>query len=119
MTRALVIDDELDICIMVTKHLQQIQFETDYALTVKEARLKITTSSYDLILIDLNLPDGTGYDIMDFLKESDSDSKIIVISAYDHEMTDVLEKGADVFIGKPFTLKAISKALQTLNLLPV
>ena len=56
---------------------------------------------------------------MSFLKESNSDSKIIVISAYDHEMMDVLKKGADAFIGKPFTFKAVSNTLKSLNLLPV
>ena len=112
------IDDELDICVMVAKHLRDVHFETDYALTVKEGRSKIAASPYELILLDLNLTDGTGYDIMSFLKESNSDSKIIVISAYDHEMTDVLKKGADAFIGKPFTLRAVSNTLRSLNLLP-
>lgn len=119
MAKALVVDDELDICLMVTKHLQQLQFETDYVLSVHEAKQKISASSYDFILLDLNLSDGTGYDVMAFLKESDPDSKIIVISAYDHEITDVMEKGAHAFIGKPFSLKAVSATLQNLNLLPV
>jgi DNA-binding response OmpR family regulator len=116
MAKALVVDDELDICLMVTKHLQQAQFDSDYALSVREACEKIRITEYALILVDLNLPDGTGYDVMSFLSESNSKSKIIVISAYDHEVSEVLEHGADMFIAKPFTLKAVSNALEHLDL---
>ena len=118
MVRALVIDDELDICMMVTKHLQNARFETDYARTVKDAFAKLTASKYELVMLDLNLPDGTGYDVMSFLKESESQPSIIVISAYDNEVSDIMDKGASLFIAKPFTTRTVSKALKALNFLP-
>jgi len=55
MNRALVVDDELDICMMVAKHLQNLGFETQYALTVKEARLKLLSFPYDIMFMDLSL----------------------------------------------------------------
>ncbi len=116
--KVLVVDDELDICMMVTKHLKNAQFETDYAHTVKDAFVKLTTSRYELVMLDLNLPDGTGYDVMSFLKKSDSQSSIIVISAYDSEVSDIMDKGASLFIAKPFTIKAVNGALKALNFLP-
>ncbi|HEY8934470.1 MAG TPA: response regulator [Cyclobacteriaceae bacterium] len=118
MTKALVIDDELDICLMITKHLRKMQFDVDYALTVKEARQKVRGSPYALMLIDLNLTDGTGIEVIDYINELNLDSKIIVISAYDSEASKVLKRGASFFIPKPFTFKKVDEALKSLNLLP-
>ncbi len=118
MDRTLVVDDELDICLMVTKHLQKLQFETDYALTVKDARFKVSKSIYDFIFLDLNLTDGSGFDFIQHMKELNLNSKIIVISAHDNESKRALAMGADLFVNKPFTMKTINDALRTLNFLP-
>jgi len=118
MDRTLVVDDELDICLMVTKHLQKMQFETDYALTVKDACSKVDKSIYDFIFLDLNLSDGSGFDLMKYMKEMNLSSKIIVISAHDNESARALSMGAHLFLNKPFTMNTINDALRTLNFLP-
>ncbi len=118
MDRTLVVDDELDICLMVTNHLQKLQFETDYALTVKDARFKVSKSIYDFIFLDLNLTDGSGFDFIQHMKELNLNSKIIVISAHDNESKRALAMGAHLFVNKPFTMKTINDALRTLNFLP-
>ena len=118
MDRTLVVDDELDICLMVTKHLQKMQFETDYALTVKDARFKVGKSIYDFIFLDLNLSDGSGFDVIKYMKELNLSSKIIVISAHDNESAKALSMGAHLFVSKPFTMRTINDALRTLNFLP-
>lgn len=119
MIKVLVIDDELDICLMITKHLRTLQFEVDYALTVREAKQKVSICPYALMLIDLNLTDGTGFELIDYINELQLSSKIIVISAYDSETSKVLKRGASFFIAKPFTFKKVDDALKTLNLLPL
>jgi DNA-binding response OmpR family regulator len=118
MGKALVIDDELDICLMMNRHLQNLQFESQYALTVKEARLKVKNSPYELMFIDLNLTDGSGFDVINYVHELNLTSKIIVISAHDSEAGKALEMGANLFISKPFTIKTINEALKKLNFLP-
>jgi len=115
MKNALVIDDELDICLMITKHLQKMQFETRYALTVKDARGKVNTPTYDLMFIDLTLPDGSGFDIMRYIKEMKINTKIVVISAHENESAKALGMGASLFISKPFTTKSINDALEKLH----
>jgi DNA-binding response OmpR family regulator len=117
MNRALVVDDELEICLMVTKHLQRRQFETDYALTVKDALKKVNHSEFELMFVDLNLADGSGFDVISDIQELNRDSKIIVISAYDYEIHKVLEKGANFFLAKPFTIRMVDDALKSLNFL--
>jgi DNA-binding response OmpR family regulator len=118
MDRTLVVDDELDICLMVTNHLRKLHFETDYALTVKDARSKVRTSLYKFIFLDLNLTDGSGLDLIRYMKELNLSAKIIVISALDNESGRALAMGAHLFVNKPFSRKTIDDALRTLNFLP-
>jgi DNA-binding response OmpR family regulator len=118
MKRALVVDDELDICLMVTKYLQNLHFETHYALTVKEALRSVSAYSYELIFVDLNLPDGSGFDVIHHIGKVSVQSKIIVISAHDNESMKALENGANLFISKPFTIKTINEGLKVLHLIP-
>lgn len=116
--RTLVVDDELDTCLMVSKHLQKLHFRAEYSLTVKDARLKVNTAAYEFIFIDLNLTDGSGFEVIKYMKELNLNSKIIVISAHDNESSRALATGAHLFVSKPFTMKAINDALRTLNFLP-
>ncbi len=117
MTRVLVVDDELDICMMVSTHLQKLQFETHYALSVKDALLKVDASLYQLLFIDIDLTDGSGFDVISHLQKTKSNLKIIVISAYHNEVNKALEMGVNLFISKPFSTKVINEALKTLNFL--
>lgn len=117
MNKILVVDDEIEICLLVTRYLKKMGFDASYALSISEALAKISMVSYDLLFVDLNLSDGSGYDLITTLRESNVSSKIIIISAYDSERQKALQKGASLFIAKPFTKKSISESLQKLNFL--
>lgn len=118
MDRILIIDDEVDICVMLSKYLQTLNFKTDYASTVKQTIQNIGIHSYTVLFVDLNLLEGSGYDVMEYAKKQNLSSKIIVISAHDSEAVRAIEKGADIFIAKPFTTRTIHEALKTLHILP-
>ncbi|MFY8037156.1 MAG: response regulator [Cyclobacteriaceae bacterium] len=117
MTRVLVVDDEPDICQMLCKHLNKLDYEAQCASSVKEAIKKLQANAYDLLFIDIDLTDGSGFDVISYLNTIETDIKIIVISAYHQEVTMAMELGAHYFIPKPFSIKAIHTALSTLNLL--
>ena len=117
MNKILVVDDEIEICLLVTRYLKKMGFEATYALSISEALRKISMISYDLLFVYLNLADGSGYELINTLHESNVPSKIIVISAYDSERQKALQKGAALFMAKPFTKKAISESLARLNFL--
>ena len=68
-----------------------------------------------MYVIDLNLIDGTGYDLIEKLRDMDVPSKIIMISAHDTESSNAIEKGADYFLPKPLSKKALDEALQEVN----
>lgn len=115
MVSVLVVDDEVEICLLVTQYLKKLGYEASFSLSIAEALVKISTTPYDLLFVDLNLKDGSGYDLMKVLQESKSSSKVIVISAYDSERQKAIERGANVFLAKPFTKKTIDESLQRLN----
>ena len=117
MSRVLVVDDEVEICLLVTQYLRKLGYEVTYSLSIAEALGKLSAAPYDLLFVDLNLSDGSGYDVIRVLQESNSQTKVIVISAYDNERVRALQQGASLFIAKPFTKKAIDESLQKLNFL--
>jgi DNA-binding response OmpR family regulator len=90
-------------------------FQAEYALSISDALNKINMIAYDLLFVDLNLADGSGYDLIHILQESNISPKIIIISAYDSERQKALQKGAALFIAKPFTRKSIAESLEKLN----
>jgi DNA-binding response OmpR family regulator len=114
---ALVVDDELDICLMVTKYLQSLHFETHYAITIKDARSIVKSETFDLMFVDLTLPDGSGFEIIRQAHELKQAQKIIVMSANDNQADEAYALGASLFINKPFTIKTIQEALQSLQFL--
>lgn len=118
MSRILIVDDEIDICLMLSKHLQKLKYKTDYVTTVKQTIQHIDAQVYDVLFVDLNLLEGSGYDVIDYAKKLNLEARIIVISAHDSEASRAIEKGADIFIAKPFTTGIINEALKKLDISP-
>ena len=115
MGKVLVVDDEVDICTLLKRQLEKSGQEVSYCLTIKEAQQNLSTNSYDMIFVDLNLTDGSGYDVISSITEHNKNARIIVISAYDSEKQKALQAGASLFVPKPFTNKSINEALQRLQ----
>ena len=55
MNKILVVDDEIEICLLVTQYLKKMGFDASYALSIADALSKISLTSYDLLFVDLNL----------------------------------------------------------------
>lgn len=116
MGKVLVVDDEVDICTLLKRQLEKGGQEVSYCLTIKDALENLSENSYDMIFVDLNLSDGSGYDLISSLGTKNSQATIIVISAYDSEKQKALQAGASLFVPKPFTNKSISDALLRLQM---
>lgn len=115
--KALIVDDELDIGWIISKFLTSKLFEAEYVDSIEKARQKIYNDTYDVFFLDLNLPDGTGFDLIPDIRKKNSESKIIVISAYDGitETRRAKEMGVDLFIKKPFTKKQVLEAVENFD----
>lgn len=112
MEKVLVVDDEIDICVLLSKHLQKHGAKADYALNISDAVLMANESKYSLYIIDLNLAGRSGYELVGMLKEMKRKTKVIMISAHDSEAENAIHHGADYFVAKPLSKKSINKALE-------
>jgi CheY-like chemotaxis protein len=117
MGKVLVVDDEIDICILLGRQLEKMGLEVSYCLTIREAVERLKRETYNLIFIDLNITDGSGYDLISTLGGSNRDALVIVISAYDSEKEKAIKAGANLFVPKPFSKRSIKEALQKLKFL--
>ncbi len=111
--RVLIVDDEEDIGLMVSAFVKKAGYEPVYLNRVIPAQELIATEVFNAYLLDLNLPDGTGFDLIPSIKEKDPKARIIIISAYDsgQELGRAEEMGVHRFVNKPFTKRQVLEAL--------
>lgn len=114
----LVVDDEVEICLLLSGMLKKLSFDAGYAHSVSEGLRKLSDKVYDVVFLDLNLPDGLGFHLIPEVKKSNPGAKVIIISAYDGnvERQKAKVEGADFFIPKPFNKKMIVNALEELEI---
>ena len=115
--RVLIVDDEADICLLLSGLLRRLGYQPTCAHFIEEGRQCLNSQQFDAIFLDLNLPDGLGFDLLPAIKQDQTDAKIIMISAFDGqaERRRATEQGASYFIGKPFTRRSVEMALQTIQ----
>ncbi|HCD53739.1 MAG TPA: DNA-binding response regulator [Balneolaceae bacterium] len=104
--RALVVEDEPLLRESLDDHLFQQGFTTDLAIDKREAEELLISQEYDLLLLDLSLPDGDGLDLLNTLKATDANTATIILSARG-ELEDRilgLERGSDDYLPKPFSM---------------
>jgi DNA-binding response OmpR family regulator len=102
--RILIIEDNADLAKQIRNGLERDGFSVDTALTGADGEDKAYVNEYDAILLDLNLPDMDGLDILKFLRESDIPSPVIIVTAQGDVMQRAhgLDLGADDYLVKPF-----------------
>ena len=103
MIHILLVEDDKNISITISYYLQSEGFSIHTAKTIKEGIEKIENNDYDLLLLDINLPDGTGYDFYQKMKNI-QEIPTIFLTALDEEKDIVkgFDLGADDYITKPF-----------------
>lgn len=80
----LIVDDEKDICFLLATLLRQLGYTAEYAHSLKEGVAKLSRQeAFDIVFLDLNLPDGLGYKIIPKIKQFNQDTKVVMISAHD------------------------------------
>ena len=114
--KALIIDDEIDICYLLSGILKQKNCQTRYVNNLKDAVVELKNSSPIIVFLDNHLPDGLGIEFVDHIKKNYPATKIIMITAFDTiaDRQQAISMGVDIFIGKPFTKEAINSAIEEL-----
>ena len=102
------LEDDEAIGIALTYSLENEGYKVTLAKSVAEAKSVIESNSFSLYILDLTLPDGSGYEICKAVK-AQGDYPVIFLTAYDDEANVVMgfDLGADDYIAKPFRLKEL------------
>lgn len=102
------LEDDEAIGIGLTYSLENEGYNVTLAKSVKEAEKIIDEKEFSLYILDLTLPDGSGYDVCKRIKAK-GDLPVIFLTAYDDEVNVIMgfELGADDYISKPFRVKAL------------
>ena len=115
--RALIVDDEKSIREILKIILSEFDFEIDEAGSFEEGKKKIEENYYDLATFDLKLPDGTGIDLLKFLKEKNPKAEAIMMTAFASSDTAVeaIKIGAYDYISKPFDVNELRLLLRNVK----
>lgn len=109
MEKILVIEDDIDLALLLTKHLEDNLYEvthiSDGSLGLREAE----RGSYELLILDLGLPGMDGLELCRKFRRSDELTPILILTARDTEIERIigLEIGADDYMGKPFSIREL------------
>jgi len=111
---ALVIDDEPDICELLTMTLGRMRIAADSAADVASAKAKLAKRRYDICLTDMRLPDGDGLELVDWMQTHAPGVPVAVITAHGNVETAVqaLKLGAFDFISKPLDLNHLRNIVE-------
>ena len=117
MSKILLLED--DICLVdgLKYSLKKNGFETEIVRTVSEALNSIgNIGKYDLLILDVTLPDGTGFDVCEAVRRQGQQVPIIFLTASDEEVNIIrgLDSGGDDYITKPFRLGELCSRIRAL-----
>ena len=109
MRNIFMVEDDSTIAFAVKYAVEQESFNLDIAENLENARKIVNSKEYDLILLDVMLPDGNGYEFLKQLREHDEDTPVIFLTACDEEVNIVmgLDIGGDDYITKPFRVREL------------
>ena len=115
MNRLLLLEDDLSLIDGLSCFFKKQGFELDVVRTVKEANTVWTDGKYDLLLLDVSLPDGSGFEVCRRVRQT-SKVPIIFLTASDEEINIVtgLDIGGDDYITKPFQLGVLLSRINAL-----
>lgn len=115
MSRILLLEDDLSLIDGLSYSLNKQGFEVEIARTVREAGSLWSEGKYDLLILDVSLPDGSGFDVCKKVRQV-SKVPIIFLTASDEEVSMImgLDMGGDDYITKPFKLGVLISRINAL-----
>ncbi|MCW8917039.1 MAG: response regulator [Magnetovibrio sp.] len=114
--RILLVEDNLRLSSLVRRGLEKEDFAVDGVGTLADASEALEMAPYDLLILDLGLPDGDGLDLLQRLRGEGSSLPVLVLTARDgvDERVKGLNKGADDYMLKPFAVEELAARVRAL-----
>lgn len=111
MEKVLIIEDEIDICLLLKSHLRKHEYEANYELSLKRGLQTLNETRPDILILDNNLGDGLGIEYLPIIKLKYPKLKIIMISAMSMLKNAAIEAGVHHFLEKPFSMNTLDKLI--------
>ena len=115
--KVLVVEDDRDMNRIVSRHLSACGFTVEACQVGNEARSRLNDERFDVIVMDISLPDDNGLEIIRWMRRKGINSAVILLTAKDSVSDRVvgLDSGADDYITKPFSLEELSARVRALT----
>jgi DNA-binding response OmpR family regulator len=112
--KILIIEDEIELLLALNNYLIKEGFICELAENYSSASEKISFHQYDIILLDIGLPDGNGFELISLIKKSHVQSGVIILSAKNSldDKINGLDLGADDYLTKPFQLSELNSRIK-------
>ena len=114
--RVLLVEDNLRLSTLVRRGLENADFTVDGVGTLSDAEAALDTAPYDVVILDLGLPDGDGLDLLRDMRAGGSHIPVLVLTARDgvDDRVKGLNAGADDYLLKPFAVEELTARLRAL-----
>lgn len=114
--KLLIVEDEIELLNSTCEYLQKEDFVCETAPNFFEAEDKLITYDYDVVILDINLPDGNGLELLKLIKGKNSETGVLIVSAKNSldDKLKGLDLGADDYITKPFHLAELNSRVNSL-----
>jgi len=112
--KILIIEDEIELLIAISNFLTKEKFICELAENFRKADEKLSIYEYDVVLLDITLPDGNGLSLLQSIKKQQRRAGVIIISAKNSldDKIHGLDLGADDYITKPFHLSELNSRIK-------
>lgn len=114
----LVVEDERALCQTIVRSLRRLAYSVDFCYDGEKALELLQTERYDLVLLDLNLPGQDGMTVLRKLRQTDRETRVLILSARNEvaDKVEGLDAGANDYLSKPFHLAELEARIRSLTL---
>ena len=116
--RILVVEDERALCETIVRSLRRLAYSVDPCYDGDTAIDLLGSERYDLVLLDLNLPGADGMTVLRTLRQTDRETRVLILSARSEvaDKVEGLDAGANDYLAKPFHLAELEARIRSLTL---
>ncbi len=116
--RLLIVEDERALCDTVARSLRRMAYSVDCCYDGEAALELLAVERYDLVLLDLNLPKKDGMTVLRTLRQTDRETRVLILSARGEvaDKVEGLDAGANDYLAKPFHLAELEARIRCLTL---
>ena len=113
----LIVEDERALCETIVRSLRRLAYSVDYCYDGEKALELLGVERYDLVLLDLNLPKKDGMTVLRTLRQTDRETRVLILSARSRisDKVEGLDCGANDYLVKPFHLEELEARVRSLT----